>query len=80
MTRLSRSIGQLDGAKPSESLDPEEVRGRWPFDQVPMEHGMDLVLDPGAFKHQLGTTLHPTPGEARRLLRQPHLRKETRPE
>lgn len=41
---------------------------------------MDLVLQPGAFTHQLGTTRRPAPRKTRRLLGQPHLWEKARPE
>jgi hypothetical protein len=39
---------------------------------------MDLVLQPGALTHQLGSPAHPSAGKARRLLGQPHLWEESR--
>ena len=46
-------VWQFEGPQPVAALDPEQVRHRWAALQAAHQHGVHLVLDPGARADEL---------------------------
>ena len=65
--------GQRERLEPRSTADPEDVADRRLFLQVAGEHGVELVLCPGALANEGGAAGHPAPQRPRPLPRPPDL-------
>src|SRR6266545_6754894 len=69
---LSLIRGEVLLPEPGPALVTEQVGCRTPGDEIAVQDGLDLVLQPGPLAHDVGPAGHLAPESVRVLIRQPH--------
>src|SRR5687768_5701982 len=73
LERLALLDRQLELGQPATALDAEHVADRWPADQPPDDHRVDLVLAARALPNKLRAPRQPPAHHPRLLIRDPDI-------